>query len=348
MAGSARIRVTDAVAAFDAVYGAFKDAARALGTVERTYRLAGRTIAMRFAGDALVPHLTPAFEHLAAAPGPADLEVCIWDTVSSGVAMPFRPWREDPACVLGEVRGYHGDRIAAVYEAGANFLHLVDRQRGLAVSWVGDAARVPWWVGSFPLRLVLHCWLRDEPCQLVHAGAVGVPEGGVLIAGRAGSGKSTTTLACLNSPLRIAGDDYVLVDVEPPFVHGIYGIAKLEPDMVGRFALAGMLVNGERVETEKPMLGLNVHAPDRLSDGFPVKAVVLPRVSGAVDTTIRRATPIDVLHALAPTTVFHMKVDREQVLEKLGALARRVPGYWLDAGTELEQIPPSLLELAVA
>jgi hypothetical protein len=105
VAGSARIRVTDAVAAFDAVYGAFEDAARALGTVERTYRLAGRTIAMRFAGDALVPHLTPAFEHLAAAPGPADLEVCIWDTVSSGVAMPFRPWREDPACVLGEVRG---------------------------------------------------------------------------------------------------------------------------------------------------------------------------------------------------------------------------------------------------
>ena len=34
------------------------------------------------------------------------------------------------------------------------------------------------------------------------------------------------------------------------------------------------------------MLGLNVHAPDCLSDGFPVKAVVLPRVSGAVDTTI--------------------------------------------------------------
>ena len=64
-----------------------------------------------------------------------------------------------------------------------------------------------------------------------------------------------------------------------------------------------------------------------------------------MDTTIRRATPIDVLHALAPTTVFHMKVDRERVLEKLGALARRVPGYWLDAGTELEQIPPSLLEL---
>ena len=63
-----------------------------------------------------------------------------------------------------------------------------------------------------------------------------------------------------------------------------------------------------------------------------------------MDTTIRRATPIDVLHALAPTTVFHMKVDRERVLEKLGALARRVPGYWLDAGTELEQIPPSILE----
>jgi hypothetical protein len=340
--------VRDGVAAFDAVHEAFTAAADAVGTIERTYRFGGRTVTMRFAGGALVPHFTPAFEHLEVDPGEPDLEVCLWDTVSTGVAMPFTPWRDDPACVLGEVHGFHGDRVAAVYEAGANFLHLVDRERGLAVSWVADAARVPWWVGSFPLRLVLHCWLRDEPSQLVHAGAVGVPEGGVLIAGRAGSGKSTTTLACLDSPLRIAGDDYVLLDIDPPFVHGLYGIAKLEPDMLGRFALAGMLVNGERVESEKPMLGLNVHAPERLSGGFPVKAVVLPRVSGAADTSLRPATPIDVLHALAPTTVFHMKVDRPRVLEKLSVVARRVPGYWLDAGTELEQIPETIMQLVEA
>jgi hypothetical protein len=335
--------VTDAVAAFDAVYEAFEQASAAVGTAERTYRLGGRVVAMRFAGDALVPHFTPAFEHLEIEAERPDLAVCLWDTVSTGVPMPFRPWQNDPACVLGEVHDYHGDRVAAVYEAGADFLHLVDRKRDLAVSWVGDAARVPWWVGSFPLRLVLHCWLRDEPSQLVHAGAVGTERGGVLIAGRAGSGKSTTTLACLDSPLRIAGDDYVLLDIEPPFVHGLYGIAKLEPDMLERFALSGMLVNGARGETEKPMLGLNVHAPERLSNGFPVQAVVLPRVSGAADTSLRPATPIDVLHALAPTTVFHMKVDRPRVLQKLGAFARTVPGYWLDAGTELEQIPETIL-----
>jgi hypothetical protein len=340
--------VTDAVGAFDAANGAFAAAAAAVGTVERTYGLGGRTVAIRFAGEALVQHFTSAFEHLAVERERADLEVCIWDSASTGVPMPFKPWRDDPACVLGEVRGYHGDRIAAVYEAAADFLHLVDRERGLAVSWVADAARVPWWVGSFPLRLVLHCWLRDEPSQLVHAGAVGVPHGGVLIAGRAGSGKSTTTLACLDSPLRIAGDDYVLLDIEPPYVHGLYGIAKLEPDMVSRFALAGMLVNGERVDSEKPMLGLNVHAPESLSAGFPVRAVMLPRVLGTGDTSVSPATPIDVLHALAPTTVFHMRVDRQRVLAKLGVFARQVPGYWLDTGTELEQIPAAILEIVEA
>jgi hypothetical protein len=260
--------------------------------------------------------------------------------------MPFRPWRDDPACVLGEVRGYHGDRIAAVFEAGADFLHLLDRERATAVSWVGDAGRLPWWVPSFPLRLTLHIWLRDTPSQVVHAGAVGLTEGGVLIAGRAGSGKSTTTLSCLDSELSIAGDDYVLIDVDPPFVHGLYGLAKLEPEMLDRFgALGPMVVNGERNGAEKPMLALNVHAPGRLAGGFPIKAVLLPCVAGRRDTSLRPATPIDVLHALAPTTVFHLKVDRERVLGKLGALARRVPGYWLDAGTELAQIPATILRL---
>ena len=36
---------------------------------------------------------------------------------------------------------------------------------------------------------------------------------GVLIAGKSGSGKSTSTLACLTSGLLYAGDDYVLVDI---------------------------------------------------------------------------------------------------------------------------------------
>ena len=90
----------------------------------------------------------------------------------------------------------------------------------------------PEWNCSTPLRHILHLALATRGVQFVHAGAVGRPDGGVIIVGRSGSGKSTSTLSTLGSDLLYAGDDYVGVSLNPdgggPYVHSLYGCGKLE------------------------------------------------------------------------------------------------------------------------
>src|SRR3990172_5231691 len=67
---------------FDVLTDAFDRAARAASEiVEHTYNLAGFCIRLRFAGPGLVPKMTPAFAHLAAAsPAAPDLTICLWDS----------------------------------------------------------------------------------------------------------------------------------------------------------------------------------------------------------------------------------------------------------------------------
>ena len=82
--------------------------------------------------------------------------------------------------------------------------------------------------------------------------------GGVLIAGKSGSGKSTTTLACLTSGLLYAGDDYVLADVAAePYVHSLYSTAKLVPDNCDRFPqLRPLVSNPDKLDEQKALIYL--------------------------------------------------------------------------------------------
>src|SRR5947209_5369755 len=82
---------------FRALGAAFDRAAGAAGgPVERSFRVGGRRLLLRFAGPALLPVLTAPLEHLAvSSPGRPDLTVYVWDTASTGVQPPRPPWTED-------------------------------------------------------------------------------------------------------------------------------------------------------------------------------------------------------------------------------------------------------------
>src|SRR5436189_5670577 len=110
-----------------------------------------------------------------------------------------------------------------------------DRSTRQAWYWLVDSDAVHYWDRSTPLRQLIHWWAETKGLQVVHAGAVGASDGGVLVTGPGGSGKSTTTLACIEDGLAFAGDDTVLVADDPPWVHSLYGSGKLEVDHVGRF-----------------------------------------------------------------------------------------------------------------
>ena len=175
---------------FKKAYQTFQQAEKlAGGPVNRFYTIAGYTIQLRFAGPALIPFITPALEHLTAEPGstPA-LTVCLWDSASTRTKMPPPPWSADDYIARGEVRGYNNDHIHTFFHVGAGALSMLDTRQDLALHWIRDARQLPYYESAAPLRAILHWWMRNHGCQLVHGGAVGTPLGGVLLAGRGGSG----------------------------------------------------------------------------------------------------------------------------------------------------------------
>jgi hypothetical protein len=332
---------------FSEMHQAFQLARVSAGRIDRCYRLAGYVVRLCFAGDALVPVFSPALSHLAtAAAAPADLTICMWDSASTGVRMPPTPWRQHYA-VRGEVQGFNTARVYTVYDHQSCELSILDTTRNLAVLWVSEPGRIPYWVKGAPLRTILHWWMSSHGRQLVHGAAVGTSDGGVLIVGKGGSGKSTTALACLESGLLYAGDDYVLVSADPmPQAFSLYSTAKLVPEQLDAFPrLAGYVDNADRLVSEKALFFINGARAVQLSAGFALKAVLVPRVTGIRDTILRKASPAASLLALAPSTILGHPRSGQAEFRFLAGLVKRLPAYVLECGTDLTQIPQAISDL---
>jgi hypothetical protein len=326
---------------FDDVLRSFASAAGARGIVEQSYRIGGSGLRLRFAGAALVATISAALAHRSVDEDcRPDLTVCIWDSASTGCRMPRASCLEEYS-LRGEIAGLNTSRIYAVCERGYPSLTMFDSARRLALYWVPAVTALPEWVRGAPLRVLFHWWMGLRGAQLVHGAAVGTDGGGVLISARGGSGKSTAALACLGAGMQYAGDDYVVLALSPsPRVSGLYGTAKLAVSQLTAFPwLTESVEDPGGLPGEKALLFLDRRHARQLSDGFPLRAVLVPRVTGRPGTRLVETSPAAALAALAPTTIlFHPRAG-DQELRKLGQLVRALPTYVLECGTDLGQIP---------
>jgi hypothetical protein len=334
-----------APAYFAAVHETFRHAGQAVGgLVDRFYTIGGYPIRLRFAGSALLPLIAPTLAHLEApAPHPAPmLTVCLWDYASTRAAPPPPVWGTDDQGNCGEVPGYNDGRISTVFDRGSNVLSMLDRELDLALFWVRDPEEpLPYYEIAAPLRVILYWWMGDHGRRLIHAGAVGITSGGVLLAGRGGSGKSTTALCCLLSGMLYAGDDYVLVGTEPvPFVHSLYNSGKLHADQLRRFPqLLSATSAPRRPDEEKALLLLHEHFGERVAAGFPLRAILLPHVTGTAKTRLRETTTAASLVALAPSTIFQMPNPGPVALRQIARFVEQVPSYVVELGQDVADVP---------
>jgi hypothetical protein len=342
---------------FKSAFRAFQRAEEAAGrSIERFYSIGGYSICLRFAGPALLPIFTRALEHLTAEPTPApSLTVCLWESASCGIEIPPLPWKKGEHPPDGRVYGYNDARIYyAAVRLGSDMINLLDAELNVAICAIRDLHKFRYKeIHGAPLLWILNWWMALHGRQLLHAGAVGRPSGGVLLAGRAGSGKSTAALACLNSELKFLSDDYCLLDISqsPPFAHSLYSSGKLEMDSIQRIPhLTAMINNLSPLDStgEKTLIFLNEEYPEKLSSGFPIRAILLPRVTGRKETKLEPVSPIAALKALAPSTIFQLHragskafqdVTASRVFRDIAALVKRVPCFTLEMGTDLPRVP---------
>ena len=164
--------------------------------------------------------------------------------------------------------------------------------------------------------------------------------------GKGGSGKSTATLCCLNSPLLDAADDYGLVSSDPqPYFHSLYNSGKVNLHDMERFRWLGGAGHCGVLDSHKALYFLHRLFPEKISAGFPLRAIVLPRVSGTAESRITPASRAQAMLALAPSTLFQLPGAEAQKFAHLSALVKALPAYVLESGTDWAQIPRALAEL---
>jgi hypothetical protein len=296
---------------------------------EHQLTIAGQGVRIRYADANLAEILGRATRHLRRAdPGTPALTIDCWSEPGPPISLPTN------APKVGTTHVDDGNLVLN-WDAPNGQLVAFDRQRRHAWAQFNSLAPLPTWEPTTPFRRILHWWAADNGMQLAHAAAVGRAEGGVLLVGRSGSGKSTTSLACLEAGLDFAGDDGCLLAAgDPPQVHGLYVSAKgdaktaaLLPGCREEFEQSPLTIDGESV------LFADRIYPHRISAGFPLMGVVVLRLGGP-SSRLSPLTPAAGLRALAPSTILQMPGNRAGGLARLAATVRGLLVWELTLGPD--------------
>jgi hypothetical protein len=323
----------------DSLQDDFERAAEAVGgAVDLRLAVAGKPVRIRFAGAAAAEALSPAFAHLEAHEDePPALTLHVWDS-GTGRA---------EATGAGASYYYEQDGLRALHQPASDVLSVLTAEADTGWFWMPDANGLPYWDYTAPFRHLLSWWLDAQGLRQVHGGAVGTEDGGVLLVGPGGSGKSTTALSSLlDGRLRYAGDDYVAVGAgRAPVVHSLYCSGKVHPEDLHRLPhLEPALADGARPD-EKAVFYVEQAFPGRSVAGFPLRAIVVPRVT---DRRVARAVPgtrAEALAGLAPSTIFQLHPPAREALAHMAKLVRTVPTFVLELGADVETIPDELVRL---
>jgi hypothetical protein len=333
----------------DEAWSAYLTAVEQAGEVRIDVDIADSRMRLCFAGSALVEPIMTSLDHRRIPlKGNPDIRIDLLDFRSSGLRPAVVNLFGKSIPADGSIWRWseHGSHL--LYQRSpAHTLQIFDASRERTLFWISDAGDLPAWDRCKPLLQALHWTLARGPWQPIHAGAVCGPRGGVVLGGRGGAGKSTTALACLRAGWRYAGDDYVLVSTTPtPRVENLFSSARLWDDMLKRFPeFQPKLTNSNVGANQKADLRLADRLPLQNFVGFPIRAILLPRVAKTPLSTVRPTTPAQALIALAPTTMLMPHADASRVFRRIVEVVKALPAFRLDLGTDIDLIPPVIESL---
>ena len=313
-------------------------------TVE-CFSVAGTPVSIAWTSDALRRALRPAIAHLET-PDPAAIRVTVADSATSGIRMPPFPWRPDDVGARGEVARASGDGVQTAYFGPSKALSMYHAAEGRGFFWVPNGGALAPHERAAPLRTLFHWIGVTSGRRMAHAAAVGALGVGALLAGRGGSGKSTTALLCLLAGMEFVGDDYVAVGIEPhPVAFALYGTAKVTSETLSLVPRARDSLMVAPSGSDKGVVLASAVGGERVVRHVPLGAIVVPRVTRERKTRARRASATEVILALAPTTMLQLPGNDAAAFEQLTSMARRLPGWTLELGSDLAQIPGRVAEI---
>jgi hypothetical protein len=306
--------------------------------------LAGRSLALEFAGPALTDVLTDYLAGGSAAHDPAALAINIWDSESTDVDPP------PPPCHALVSRGFSselGGQLKLAFSAASSTLQAHGPEVDRAHYWVRSPLAVPSWEVAQPFRTLLGWWAESIGAVLTHAAVVGGPDRAILFAGASGAGKSTSALACLVAGMRLLSDDSALLELEDghPVAHALYRTAKVDRQQL-QSRLPSLKGFGTALAHDR---GKAILAFPRQGGALLRKARITAIVTQglAIDgkSRVLPESKARTLRVLAPSTLLQSAGNGQKALRLLAEIVQRVPCYRLQAGHDLTDLAKRLAEL---
>lgn len=340
-----KIDIEDAIANLgDAFAGAVARAPGALVTTD--YRIAGYPVRLRIAGAGLAADIDKSLCHLRATDDaePA-LTIEVWDDEEVG-PVGWTDWPEDvdfygTLSVAEDARFVLNQRQSSVMLLDRRENRVTGCVRGRSSLFLDERAR--------PFHRLLSIWLDDRDIQFIHAALSVVDDQGLLFVGKGGSGKSTSSVACLLADFSFLSDDFVALGKaeEGHLVgHSLYATCLLANDHIDRFPSLAKIAHPPNHDIEvKSVAYLADHQAARFAPDTLITAVILPTVVDRPKTGYRRAKPMEAMLALAPTSIIILPGAAPKSLDKLSELVTTAPAFWLELGHDVGQIGPTVRQI---
>lgn len=308
------------------------------------YEIAGLPVRFRYLDPRIKEQVSPAFQHLCTAMNIQPELTVLLDGASS------------PLASLPQWFDWDGWGERDIWVVKVAEMMLIIQQNGMAVVALDYSNKTGYRLErhstgmtyldrAAPMRHLLTLWFGSQGRYLFHGAAVGVSEGGVLILGAGGSGKSTTALACLEDGMAYAGDDRCLLSMDgSPHVYSLYGTAKLLD--INQFPSFAPVVDMDgKTCDEKAIYRLHRLSDNTLHCGFPLRAILLAQIEDIQETRISPASHAQGFLALAASGALHLLEMRKQALRCFNSVARQLPVYDLKLGANIRSTPDALRKL---
>lgn len=308
--------------------------------------IAGTTVCIEFAGNALIRTLTQAFFHLQIPEvDDPDFTILAWDSESTGVDMTPPPCDKSHFTDRGDIWGFSSKRIKTAFHWSEFSVNVADLQRNTAVYWVKSLQHFPYWVQSSPFRTIIQWWMEQNNAQLLHAAAVGIDGKAVLLTGKGGAGKSTTALSCLNAGMDYYADDYLIVKMDEalPVVYSLYSTGKLSRDADIAFPDFDEYASKHVEEgQEKEVFYFHPGLQLQVKRSAPLIAILEPKIKGEQRSSFSSISHWQMHRALSFTTMSQLPGVGPHTHDFIHNLCQSVPCYAFHPGTDMREVPESL------
>ncbi len=343
---------------FNTVDKSFLSSLRHSEEIVKYFNIASHNVKIVFSGPELIPYCIPAINHLATGKTKnISLTISVWDSKSTKIKLPFDLWEEHISTNADKnissegpehTRNYfHKQNIRGVYHGETRALSLFDEKTNKAIIWYSSKDSIPYLSTSSPFRSIFHWWSLRMGLLLIHASAVGYQNRGVLIVGKSGSGKSNTALASINSHLRFAGDDHVIIDTNLPLkMYSLYNSFKLKKADIEKYIeLVKSNNEHDNNKYEKSIFFMNQLAQEKLITSFEIKAVLLPKITKIKSPRLYPVPASKALLAISPNTIFQLPGSGKMDYDMMIRLVRNTTSYILELGNDVKNVPHLIGEL---